>query len=157
MRTSKFTVFVGGMAVLLLLAGAQCFPRQCRSYQNCERLCECTDNSNGSLIACPMYFSCDTRAGVCGDDYNMSCDEVCGRFAAREMCGTRPCSNEADCVREAVCRATDPQSGAVYCTYNCEFTFGCVEGANGCEVDFGLDDLTFCARYCPIPTDGSCG
>lgn len=145
-------------SLLGLLAGAQCFPRQCRSHLNCERLCDCNDASNGTVVQCPMFFRCDVQNGICADEYNMGCDELCGRYAARDVCGSKTCSDESECVRQALCEARDPQTGALICSYTCEVTFACDPEAGACEAAFGLDDGSLCASaLCPIPQGGACG
>ena len=144
------------VALFPLLAGAQCFPRQCRSHEHCQRLCECSDTSTNTFVQCPMFFRCDTQAGVCADEYNMSCDEVCQRFAASGLCGSKTCDNEAECVREVVCKAVDSQSGQPVCEFGCPVTFRCEQDVGACEAAFA-DPTTPCPATCPVPTDGSCG
>lgn len=130
-----------------LLTGAQCFPRQCRTHEHCQRLCECKDNTTNTVLQCPMFFQCNVESGVCADEYNMGCDEICGRFAATGTCGSKTCENEAQCVRSAVCQATNQQTGET-CQYNCEVTFACEQDIGACEAGFAVDDNTLC-QSCP--------
>lgn len=141
-----------------MLSGAGCTSRQCVSHENCLRSCSCTDTTTNLVSECPVFFDCDVENRVCSDDYSMSCDEICGRYAARERCGSKVCVDDLDCGRQVVCEAYNSQTGALACTYTCDLTFGCDQTAGTCDILFGLEDVQLCAsQLCPLPTDGTCG
>lgn len=159
-RARKRSLLARGFVLLCFLAcaGAQCFPRQCKTYEHCQRSCDCYDNSNNTSVTCPIAFDCDVQNEVCADDYTMTCDEICGRYAARSACGSKTCVDEGDCVRRALCDAVHPTTGALVCTYTCDVTFGCDAEAGVCDAAFMLEDAQICASgLCPLPSDGSCG
>lgn len=140
---------VAGLA--LALSAAQCFPRQCRSYTNCQRQCDCTDAQRNQIVPCEIGFRCDVESGYCSDEYNQSCDEICQQYAARSACGTKTCTNEAECVRQLTCSAVNQQTGQVLCTFNCDLPFACETDPGVCEQAFGLDDVTLCSQFCAPP------
>ncbi len=139
----------------LVLSAGQCFPRQCRSYTNCQRQCECTDGQRNEIVPCALNFRCDVETGYCADEYNQSCEEICQKYAAKSACGTKTCTNEAECVRQLSCSALNQQTGQVLCTYNCDVPFVCETDPGVCEDGFGLDEATICAQFCPPPA--GCG
>lgn len=132
------------------LAAGNCLPRQCLDHTNCERFCECEDATTDRSIPCTMFFRCDESAGICADEYNLSCDEVCQQFAATESCGRKTCDNETDCLRFTTCQRVNQQTGQVLCTYNCEVPFQC-EASGTCAPAYIQDDQTVCAQFCPPP------
>jgi hypothetical protein len=148
----RVLLVVGLVAGLLsVLTAAQCFPRQCLSELNCERFCECQDASRGEVIPCNAFFKCDQSAGVCVDDYSLSCDEICQRFAANDVCGSKACNNEVDCIRELSCSTTNPQTSEVLCSYECELPFTCQADSMTCEETYATEQITLCQQFCPPP------
>lgn len=144
------------LALLASMMAANCLPRPCRGYENCLRECDCTDAQRNQVIPCAVHFRCDLESGSCADEYNMSCDELCGRFAARDACGTKVCESEAECVRQLTCLAANPETGEVLCTFNCDVPFACDTEVGACDEGFGQDDATICAQFCsPPPGCGS--
>jgi hypothetical protein len=142
-----FLLLVLGLGVVVWSA-ATCFPRQCDSSANCLKSCRCEDKSRNEIIDCPLFFMCDTEAGVCEDAYNMSCDEFCSTFAARGACGSKRCDDEDDCVRETTCQAE--VSGQEPVPYSCAIRFTCEENEGGvCSTGYELDDPTFCTEFGP--------
>ena len=131
------------LAAALPLLGAQCFPRQCNSPANCERVCECVDAQANTNFFCSARFQCDVQNNVCADDYNSSCQEICERFFANGLCGSQGCENAAQCVRDAQCALADEEGGLI-CQYTCSRAFECLAETNVCEADFSLDDNTIC-------------
>lgn len=136
----------------LVFSGAQCFPRQCESPANCERSCDCVDSSANRTITCPAFFQCDLESRTCEDDYNLSCDEICGRFAATGTCGSLACDSNPQCVRNAQCAILDAQGGLV-CEWNCDNTFECSPDSQTCEAGFAQPDEVLCAQ----PQCNPCG
>lgn len=139
---------------VLPLVAAQCLPRQCLDHRNCERFCECEDAQTNNSIPCTMFFRCDENSGVCADEYNMSCDQVCQNYAAVGTCGSKTCEDESDCLRQAICAPVNEESGEVRCTYNCDVPFACAsngEAGGTCAPEFLQDDQTVCAQFCPAP------
>jgi hypothetical protein len=143
------------LALLVLpLAAGNCFPRQCLDHTNCERFCECEDAQTNRVLPCTMFFRCDESAGVCADEYGMSCDQVCQEFAATDTCGRKTCDNEVDCLRLATCQVNNQTTGEVLCTFSCEIPFTCENGST-CAAEYVQDDQTVCAQFC-VPPAG-CG
>jgi hypothetical protein len=150
--SSRFVLAFPMLVALLSAATAtQCLPRPCEGYQNCLRQCDCTDATRNQVIPCSMHFRCDLEKRSCDDEFNMGCDELCGRFAARSACGTKVCANEAECVRLLTCLAVNPQTGQVLCSFQCDVAFGCDTEAGACEPGFAQNDETICAQFCTPP------
>jgi hypothetical protein len=122
-----------------LLVSAACIPRQCSDDSFCIRECECESSATGDVIACPVRFSCDIDAEVCEDDYTeLSCEEICQTFAARDLCGSVRCSTEADCVRSVTCNQFDPNTGQLVGSFDCQRAFTCDAVALACEAGYSL-------------------
>lgn len=128
---------------LLLLAGAQCFPRQCRTHEHCLRVCECEEAETEIVIECPFFFRCERDTGTCESDYSASCSEICQRYAGAGLCGSKKCTNEAECVRSVLCQAQNQQTGEVS-QFGCELPFACNQDVGACEAGFAADDNTIC-------------
>ena len=134
-----FTLCMGSY----LLLGAFCLPRPCNDETNCLRVCDCTDAQRDLTFQCPIFFQCNVESGYCESDYGMSCTELCETFGAANACGSKRCDNESDCNRFITCDVSDPNTGAVISSFDCESAFAC-EGSGVCEAGFTVDDTTLC-------------
>lgn len=146
MRLVSRALFAPVFLVVLtwpILTGAVCFPRQCVGPENCERSCECVDSNTNQRVACNARFQCNAEAGVCGDDYNSSCQEICERFFVNGACGGQACENDQQCVRAAQCAFADPQGNPI-CNFTCNRGFACDIDSQTCDPNFAVDDNTLC-------------
>lgn len=128
---------------MLLLGQASSCPRECDSADNCKRTpCRCTDASRpNSEVECGLTFRCETAPGVCEDDYNISCDELCQTYAARSLCDRRRCLDDGECLRQVTCPVIDANNQPVPGqSFNCDLIFTCDTPNSVCApLDNGVD------------------
>ena len=138
--------------LLSVMVGEAC-TRECSSSAGCVRDCDCIDDSaNGRRIACPVAFTCDPVEKVCDAQYNdLTCDQICESFAARDLCQSTACTENAQCARPVLCavvNADGTQGQAFDCTPN---QIICLVDEGVCAPDFALSDAQICAKYCQPP------
>ncbi|MCP4504434.1 MAG: hypothetical protein GY822_31365 [Deltaproteobacteria bacterium] len=84
--------------------------------------------------------------GICEDAMNQGCDEFCGNFAARGMCGSKRCDDERDCDRYAGCQTVD-ESGQPNGFFDCSRRFTCNQEAGACDTSYAtLSDTEMCQQ-----------
>lgn len=136
-RARSALVVAGSLGLLAgLLSGSSCAPKQCEDDSYCVRTCECTSSASGASFDCPVQFAC-AENDLCETAYNeASCDDLCQQFASRDLCGSKRCENENDCVREALCNAFDPNTGMIIETFSCQSVFACDPEVFACEAAY---------------------
>lgn len=134
LRAQKVAVLLT-LICAVFLPGADCVPRECASNANCARVCECTDTQANQTFQCPLTYLC-AEGNTCEEQIFESCDEMCGRIAARGLCGTQRCNDETDCDRSVQCVATDQNGNQT--SFACERRFDCDIDVGVCEVDYSV-------------------
>ncbi len=118
-----------------LLAAAGC-PRPCESSANCKRTCQCIDAQTQVRNDCTLAFRCEGATQTCEDDFSgLSCDDICGRFAARGECGFERCAADAECTKHLSCPVLGADGNPVADQhFDCTLTFVCDQDQGLCEV-----------------------
>lgn len=128
----------GSLGVIAALASSSSCtpPKQCEDDSYCVRTCTCTSSATGQSFDCPVQFACGENE-LCETAYGeSSCDDLCQQFAARDLCGSKRCENENDCVREVLCNAYDPNTGQLIETFTCQSIFACDPEVFACEAAY---------------------
>jgi len=117
----------GMVAIALLgpLISAGCGKR-CDTADGCNRTCTCNDTANSLTYSCAMTFNCDQDAKTCDPGHDLSCDEICETYAAKNACG-RQCINDEQCVLRCDCEVEG--GGSI----PCQQAFACNKDVGTCE------------------------
>jgi hypothetical protein len=143
--TSKWLFNVVALVVIVVFAmGAQC-PRECESNRQCQRQCDCTNEDTDLRTSCTMGFIC-TSDEVCEADYSdMSCDTMCGRYAANNICGRDRCTSNDQCTRVVSCSVPDANGRPTDQLIDCKFEFACdVTDSETCDPRSTLSPAQLC-------------
>ena len=104
-----------------------------------------------------MAFQCkkpsdDAKEKVCEADYDaMQCDELCSRFAANALCGSKRCDADADCERKMTCDILNENSEPTGQKFDCTIPFVCNATDEVCPSAFTRSDAELCVTCCLTP------
>lgn len=140
--------FVGivALAGVSTLSGCR---RPCESSDNCKRTCSCLNAQTSSRADCTMAFRCDGAEEVCEPDFdNLSCDQICERYAATATCGFERCAVDEDCLKRLTCPVLDQNGNPTTLTFDCTIPFRCDQDAELCEVASTRPPEVMCREEC---------
>ena len=149
MKSLRSVVFVW---VVLLTIGSGCFPRECQEHANCIKSCDCLDTATQTNTACAMTFLCEVESKSCEAAYDMDCNDFCQTYAANEVCGSKRCTLDSECLRSVTCTVTDSAGNSQ--EIPCSQQFMCDNDLEVCEATYLLDDLSFCELCLANATSG---
>lgn len=128
-----------GLLVAILAAGAQSgCGKRCDTADGCKRSCSCTDTSRAVTFTCSMIFNCDLESSTCNSEHDLSCEQICDKYAAKNACG-RQCTTDEHCQLRCDCEV---EGGGVVI---CEQPFACDKAIGVCEE---AHRITTCEGLC---------
>jgi hypothetical protein len=78
----------------------------------------------------------------------MSCDDICNKFVANALCGSKRCDADTDCSRNTLCDVLDPDGNPTGVQNECNIPFRCSADGDVCEAASTLTDLQLCSSCC---------
>lgn len=143
LRASAFVAMLLALPVVVAVEGG--CSRSCETAAHCTKTCECTDTQRNQIIDCPFMFTCNIETETCEPAHDeWTCDDICERVAARGLCGSKHCDSELDCNINVPCECSDPNTGAVVSTFECEKDVACNADINVCTSEFTLTPVQQC-------------
>jgi hypothetical protein len=137
-------IVVTVLSVAIPLIDSGC-TRACQESAHCTKTCECTDSQRNQVVECPFMFTCNIETETCEPAHDeWTCDDICATVAARGLCGSKHCESELDCHVDVPCECSDPNTGAVVSTFECEKDIVCNAEINVCASDFALTAVEQC-------------
>lgn len=96
-----------------------------------------------------MAFRCDAVDQFCEADFdNLSCDQICEKYAATATCGFERCSVDADCVKRLTCPVLDASGNPTTLSFDCTLSFLCDQTAELCEAASTRPPEVMCREEC---------